>query len=133
MDKYEKIHLWIGANKMPEEEYLKYFELDYSTEGDFNSPDYKICQFCLDIEKKWYDQDFIGIIPRSYNNNDLNNLLSESSIDIDEWDNIKKICEQYGIKEANAMFWYADADLIIPKPYKNEYNGLKYIGVFDAD
>ena len=132
MDKYSKIHLWIGTNKTPEEEYLQYFELDYSTEGDFDSPNYKICQFCVDIGEKWYDQDFIGIIPRSTEDIEIDNILADSSIDEDEWNRIKRICEQKGIIKANAMFWYADADLKIGNIDKT-FNGLKYIGVFEGD
>ncbi|WP_275389799.1 immunity 22 family protein, partial [Xenorhabdus bovienii] len=58
------VHLWIGNNFSSEDEYMKYFELDYSVEGNFDDPNYKLCQFCKDIGLQWYDEDFIGIIPR---------------------------------------------------------------------
>ena len=41
MSNMSKIHIWIGTTKKKEEDYLKYFELDYSTEGDFDDNDYK--------------------------------------------------------------------------------------------
>jgi hypothetical protein len=133
MEPYEKVHLWIGTTHKPEDEYQKYFELDYSTEGDFDDPNYKVCQFCKDIGEVWYDQDFIGIIPRLETEVDLDELLVEAAVDEQELDKVKEICAERGIEKANAMFWYADANLVVPKPYKEEYNGLKYIGVFDGD
>ena len=41
--------------------------------------------------------------------------------------------QDLGIYQANALFWYADAELTIPTPYKDSYNGLKYKGVFQGD
>jgi hypothetical protein len=133
MQDYEKVHLWIGATHKPEDEYMEYFELDNSTEGDFDDPNYKVCQFCKDIGEVWYDEDFIGIIPRLEKEVDLDEILVEAAVDEKELDKIKEICAGYGIKKANAIFWYADGDLVVPKPYKEEYNGPKYIGVFDGD
>jgi hypothetical protein len=118
MEKYDKIHLWIGVSDKNEEEYLNYFQLDYSVEGDFDNPNYKLCQFCKDIGTLWYDEDFIGIIPRWEKEIELDKILKESSIDKKEWDKIKEICNGYGIKKGNAIFWYADADLTVPEPYK---------------
>lgn len=133
MEKYNKIHVWIGTTFKEEEEYQKYFELDYSTEGDFDDPNYRLCEFCKDIGEVWYDQDFIGIIPRFDEEVSLEEVLQESSTDPEEWDKIKSICNDYGIEKANAIFWYADGDLVVPKPYKTDYNGLKYIGMFEGD
>ncbi|MFZ4931761.1 immunity 22 family protein [Chryseobacterium sp. Mn2064] len=133
MEKNNKIHLWIGTTFKPEEEYQKYFELDYSTEGDFDNPKYKLCEFCKDIGKVWYDQDFIGIIPRFEEEVSLDEILEESSTDPEEWDSIKDFCHQNGIEKANAVFWYADGDLVVPKPYRTAYNGLQYIGMFEGD
>ncbi len=28
---------------------MRYFELDYSTEGDIDDPDYNVCGFCRDL------------------------------------------------------------------------------------
>lgn len=130
---YEKVHLWIGTSFRPEEEYMAYFELDYSAEGDFDDPDYKVCQFCKDIGKVWYDQDFIGIIPRLEDEVDLDEVLTEAAVDQNELGKVKKICADYGIIKANAIFWYADGSLVIPTSGQKEYNGLRYIGLFDGD
>ena len=47
---------------------------------------------------------------------------------------IYALCQDVVFKlKANALFWYADAELTIPTPYKDSYNGLKYIGVFQGD
>lgn len=133
MDDYNKVHLWVGTTFKPEEEYQKYFELDLSKDGDFDDPDYKVCQFCKDIGQVWYDQDFIGIIPRAEEEIDLDELFVEAAVDRDELPRVKEICKEKGIEKANAIFWYQDADLVVPKPYKEEYNGLKYIGMFEGD
>lgn len=133
MEAFEKVHLWIGTNFAPEEEYNAYFELDYSTEGDFESPKYRVCQFCKDIGELWYDEDFIGIIPRLDEEVELDELLVEAAVVDTELKKIKKVCLSLGIKKANAIFWYADGDVTVPKPYKDSYNGLKYIGLFKGD
>lgn len=133
MDRYNQIHLWIGSNFEKEENYQQYFELDYSTEGDFEALNYKVCGFCKDIGSLWYDQDFIGIIPRFEKELPLEDILPFSSIDRSEWGKIKLLCNDLGIYQANVLFWYADAELTIPTPYKDSYNGLKYIGVFQGD
>ena len=133
MESYEKVHLWVGTNHKPEEEYQAYFELDYSTEGDFDNPDYKVCQFCKDIGEVWYDHDFIGIIPRLKEEVGLDEILKEAAVDENELPEVKRICADYGIEKANAIFWHADKDVVVPKPYKDKYNGLKYIGVFNGD
>lgn len=133
MEKYNKIHVWLGTTFKEEEEYQQYFELDYSTEGNFESPNYKLCEFCKDIGEVSYDQDFIGIIPRFDEEVSLDEILEESSTDQEEWDKIKNVCNEYGIEKANAIFWYADGDLVVSKPYKEEYNGLKYIGMYEGD
>lgn len=128
-----KVHLWIGTVHKTEKEYSKYFELDSSTEGDFDDPNYKVCEFCKDVGLKWYDHDFIGIIPLFEDEVDLDVILEEAAIDEEEWSKVKKICKNLGIDKANAIFWYQDPDLDIKKPYKDNYNGLKYIGLFQGD
>lgn len=133
MEFYEKVHLWIGTTHKPEDEYLAYFELDYRPEVDLDSPDYKVCQFCKDIGELSYDQDFIGIIHRRDTEVGLDEILVEAAVAEAELSKVKEICAAEGIKKANAIFWYADSNLVIPKPYKEDYNGLKYIGVFDGD
>ncbi|EMT5587514.1 TPA: immunity 22 family protein [Providencia stuartii] len=128
-----KIHLWIGSNFLPEEQYISYFQLDYSVEGDFDDPNYKICQFCKDVGLKWYDEDFIGIIPRHKEDVSLDDILVDAAVDDSELNIIKEKCNNLGIKKANAIFWYQNEDFEIKKPIKDFYNGLKYIGLFQAD
>jgi hypothetical protein len=131
MNSYDKVHLWIGTTFKPDEEYQAYFELDL--ENDIGSPNYIVCQFCKDIGEDWYDEDFIGIIPRLDEEVDLDEILVEAAVEEKELKKVKKICADYGIEKANAIFWHADGNLVIPKPYKDEYNGLKYIGLFEGD
>lgn len=127
------LHVWIGTNFAPDDEYMQYFELDYSVESDFDDPNYKVCGFCKDIGVLWYDEDFIGIIPRASVEVSLDEILIESSVDQDELPLLKKRCAELGITKANAIFWYQDADLAIEEPIKDHYNGLKYIGMFKGD
>ncbi|XTZ38661.1 immunity 22 family protein [Salmonella enterica] len=132
-DQHDKVHLWLGTNFQPESEYKKYFELDYSVEGDFDDPAYKLCQFCRDIGTKWYDEDFIGIIPRKDSEIDLDTILDDAAVDESEKKTIIEECKKKGLNRANAIFWYADSQLKLSEPIKDSYNGLKYIGLFEGD
>lgn len=132
MDFDNRVHLWVGTNLESDEKYLEYFELD-PRDIDIDDPEYRVCEFCKDIGEVWYDQDFIGIIPRSETEIDLDEILLEAAVDEDEKDKVKKICIENGITKANAIFWYQDPEIEIPRPYKADYNGLKYIGMFDGD
>jgi hypothetical protein len=129
----KRIHLWIGSNFFAENEYLKYFEIDHSTDGDFYNPSYNICGFCKDIGEVWYDEDFIGIIPRKEKNIPVPDLLADAAVDSSEYSTIIDKCLGLGMTEANALIWYQDEKLILSVPYQDSYNGLKYIGVFLED
>jgi len=129
----KNVHVWVGSNFSKDDEYMSYFEIDHSTEGDFEDPNYKLCGFCRDVGIVWYDEDFIGIIPRCEHEVSLDEILTEAAVDEDELPLVKARCEALGIKKANAIFWYQDADLVLEQPIKDSYNGLKYIGVFQGD
>jgi len=131
IDRYQKIHVWVGSNFSPEDEYLKYFELDYT--ADLGDPDYKICDFCKDIGTDWYDEDFIGIIPRREKEVSVDEIIKESSVDPGEMENLKAACLSQGITKANAIFWYSDGKTVVSKPIKSQYNGLKYVGLFEGN
>lgn len=133
VERFNKVHLWLGINFTREEEYLKYFEIDYSSDCEIDDPQYPVCQFCADIGERWYDEDFIGIIPRKPNLVDIDAMLGESAIDRSEWERVKAICANLGIIKMNAMFWYSDGGLHMPTPLKEDYNGLRYIGLFEGD
>lgn len=131
IERYQKIHVWVGTNFSSEAEYLKYFELDYSV--DFDDPAYKVCGFCKDVGIRWYDEDFIGIIPRRSSEVSLDDILTESSVDMDDMDRLKAECLRLGVTKANAIFWYSDGGTILSQPIKTAYNGLKYIGLFEGN
>jgi hypothetical protein len=132
MERIKIIHLWIGTTEKNEEDYLKYFELDYSTEGDFDDPEYKLCEFCKDINKQWYNEDFIGIIPLHKNKILVGELIKETPIDRNEISKIIEECNRLNIVKGNAIFYLTDAEIEINKPYKENYNGLKYIGKYSS-
>ncbi|NUF50237.1 immunity 22 family protein [Gilliamella sp. ESL0250] len=123
-------YLWIGTNFMPVEEYNKYFELDYVAE-ELDDPDYKVCGFCKDVGNNWYDEDFIGYPKPLKKEIDVGKLIDKLiSPELDCRQNIIEKCHQLGITKANALVWYKASEVAIKKPYKENYNGLKYIGVF---
>ncbi|MBI6527606.1 immunity 22 family protein [Proteus vulgaris] len=128
-----KVHLWIGSNFSSEEEYMHYFELDYSVEGGIDDPNYRVCGFCQDLDIVWYDEDFIGVIPRFDNNVTLDEILVDAAVDESEISLIKAKCEELGIKNANAIFWYQDPELVIKESDNQTYNNLYYIGEYNGD
>jgi hypothetical protein len=122
-------YLWIGTNFMPVEEYNKYFELDYTEELD--SPEYKVCPFCKDIGDNWYDEDFIGYPKPLQKEIDVGELIDKLiSPGLECRQEIIEKCHQLGITKANALVWYKASEVELQKPYKENYNQLKYIGVF---
>ena len=123
-------YLWIGTNFMPIEKYNKYFELDYSTE-DLDDPDYKVCDFCKDIGDNWYDEDFLAYPEPLKKEVDIGKLIDKlifSKLNCKQ--EIINRCHSLGITKANALFFYKASELTLKKPYKENYNGLKYIGIF---
>ncbi|WP_256582678.1 immunity 22 family protein [Pseudomonas sp. Irchel 3A5] len=133
LEKYEYVHVWVGINFSPESEYLQYFELDYSTEDGFDDPDYRVCGFCKDVGVKWYDEDFIGIIARRDTPVTVDEILKDAPIDSSDWERAKNACAALGIIEANAVFWYTDGDGVISISPEKTYNGLRYLGLFEAN
>ncbi|PIT17345.1 hypothetical protein BGI32_02910 [Snodgrassella alvi] len=115
---------------MPVEEYNKYFELDYVAE-ELDDPDYKVCGFCKDVGNNWYDEDFIGYPKPLKKEIDVGELIDKLiSPELDCRQDIIEKCHQLGITKANALVWYKASEVALKKPYKENYNGLKYIGVF---
>ncbi len=58
VERFNSVHLWLGVNFTEEEDYMKYFEIDYSSDYEIDDPQYPVCQFCTDIGERWYDEDF---------------------------------------------------------------------------
>ncbi|WP_313739128.1 immunity 22 family protein [Pseudomonas sp.] len=131
IERYQKIHVWIGTNFAPEADYQRYFELDHSVHLD--DPDYTVCGFCQDIGVPWYDEDFIGIIPRRAEPVDLDDMLEDSAVDRADRPKLKAACVKLGITRANAMFWYSDGGTVVSTPLKPSYNGLQYLGLFEGE
>jgi len=130
-DLSNKVHLWIGTNF--DKNYYDYFEIDYSTDGELAHPDYKLCGFCKDTGTLWYDEDFIGILPPFSEGFSLDEILSQSAVNPDEYELVKSICAQLGIVSANALFWYQENDAEVNIDKNKLYNGLHYIGLFEGD
>jgi len=125
---WSKVHVWIGTNY--DEDYDSYFELDYDCD-DIDDPNYEVCQFCKDINEKWYDEDRIGV----YQNSELVDarmLLEDLSVDGGILAEIENICHKKNIRKANAMFFYINSDIVVSDKNKL-YNKLIYLGVFDTN
>jgi hypothetical protein len=122
IDRISKLHVWIGTTSKSREEFLNYFELDFSTDGDFDDPNYKVCGFCRDIGQKSYEEEFLVYEPFYKQEIDLLEIMKES--DINPLDIMKAMdeCKKLGIVKANAIFSYTDAKIIIPKSYNKTYN-----------
>jgi len=127
MEKYNRIHVWIGKTNKSLEEFEEYFNLDsfYDAEED---EDFEKCGFCKEvIFSESYGEDFIGLDYKD-------DPISVEGI-LDEIPSSKAIplildkCNDLDIKDANAMFYYRDAEL--PKPeIGKKYNDLYYVGEF---
>jgi len=133
IERYNKVHLWLGVNFKPQDEYLEYFEIDYSSQYEIDDQRYRVCRFCADIGERWYDEDFIGIIRREDHLVSIDQMLPNSAIDASEWDRVKAICAGLGVVKVNAMFWYSDGGIQLRVPLKESYNGLHYIGLFEGE
>lgn len=119
-----KIHVWIGKTSKDKESFSRYFEINPS-ERDAGTG---ASQFDKDVNIKWYDDDLIGVY---YDENySLETLIDELPISPEVQESIQARCIELEIKEANAMFYYEDADLTVSDVAK-KYNDLTYIGSFD--
>ncbi|KOS60269.1 immunity 22 family protein [Lysinibacillus agricola] len=127
-----KVHVWVGINNADDETFEKYFELDYDDpDMDIDDPLYKVCQFCLDINEKWYDEDCIGVYKED-STLDVRIALEELSVSQETLLEIQDICIKKGLEEVNAMFYYMDSEIDVVDKNKL-YNGLSYIGEFDTN
>lgn len=122
-----KIHIWVGETQKSDEEFYKYFEnnMEDIRKEISGSP------FAKDIGIIWYDDDFIGIY-KSDSNNDLRIALDELPISPEKMQEVYDICINKNIKNANALFYYADGSITIIDKSK-KYNDLTYIGCIDRD
>jgi len=136
MQPMSEIHIWIGFTTKTHQEFDQYFDQKnaflFDAQGNEKDPSQIVLsQFSKDLGKLYsFDEDFLNIY---YNpgSDDLQLALEELS-DIDLPELLKDICYSKGIKKANAMFSYTDADLQVNDVDK-KYNDLTYLGVFEWD
>lgn len=119
-----KIHVWAGKTSQNGDDFSQYFEIN-SADKDAGIG---ASQFDKDIHIQWYDDDLIGVYHSD--TNDLDAALDELPTSKSLLATIREKCLALGITEANALFYYQDAELEITEPDK-KYNELTYIGVFD--
>ena len=122
-----KIHVWVGMTSDSLERYSRYFEIDH-TERAAQRP---ASPFDTDLGTLWYDDDLIGVYyfeePRP-----IDQAMDGLPVSPDVLGVISRKCLELNIGEANAVFYYTDATLIVTDPLKT-YNGLNYLGAFDND
>lgn len=123
--------IWIGTSNKTREEFDKYFELDCSYELD--DPNYNACGFCKDCGEKWYDEDFLYLEGPLEKEIPIKELIKDAIIADGEYKKIIQKCKELGITKANTMIGLGIGkynDFHVSKPYKDSYNGLKYMGKF---
>jgi hypothetical protein len=118
-----KIHIWIGESGKSKAEFSEYYI-------DINLG-IKESQFCKDLNINWYDDDLIGVY-KSDSNNDLQITIKELPISPEKIQEVYELCIRKEIQQANALFYYADSNLLVNDKNK-KYNDLTYIGCFDWD
>ena len=119
-----KIHVWAGLTSQSREAFGQYFEINPAD----RDAGVGASQFDKDIHIKWYDDDLIGVYYSD--SHDLDSALDELPTSEETLEAIRAKCDELAIREANALFYYEDAELEISEPGR-KYNELTYIGVFD--
>ena len=119
-----KIHVWAGITSQNKHDFTRYFEINHAD----RDTGIGASQFDKDIHIKWYDDDLIGVYYSS--ETELDTALDELPTSQNSLTSIREKCLELGVTEANALFYYEDAELSITEPNK-KYNELTYIGVFD--
>ncbi|WP_149274988.1 immunity 22 family protein [Pareuzebyella sediminis] len=130
MDYLDKVFIWLGETDKSQQQLEDYFRLDYSVEGNFDDPTYKICGFCKDIGEKWYNEDFVGYL-KFKNSLSIQEILKHIPVALHESKKIMSICREMGIVKVNCSYWYS-GEIKIPSRHKS-YNGINFIGEFDLD
>lgn len=128
-------YIWIGTTDKSKEEFDKYFELD--CDHDIDDPEYVPCGLCKDCGEKWYDEDVLYVEGPLDEEVPIRELLEGTMISDSDKEIIIQKCNNLGISKANTMIGYPTPDdyieencFHVSKPYKDSYNGLKYIGKF---
>lgn len=121
-ERMKKVHVWLGTTAADEETYNAYFDQDED-----------VSQFSNDIGlDEEYDEDFIGILPIFKNQRLVAEVLAnEVPLAIESLTYAIAACERHGIEFVNALFYLTDSTVNIEDP-KDNYNGLKYLGVFES-
>lgn len=126
MDYLHKIFLWLGKTSKTQEQFDKYFELNYSEDVDNR----EICGFCTDIDKKWYDDDFIGYLKFNQEMS-VRTILQEVPISKNDIDNVLDRCKELNLEFVNSVYWYS-GEIDTPS-FNKKYNDLSYIGEYNLD
>ena len=135
MNRASKLHLWVGITEKSQKDFDQYFDQTRAFLFDANGREKSqdeivLSQFSKDIGKQAsFDEDFLSIYFGG-DNSDLNEALAELA-DSEDFEIIQKTCIEKSVIEANAMFFYSDAEHDITD-HRKKYNGLTYIGEFNS-
>ncbi len=119
---YNKIHIWLGSTTKDEEEYYEYFDQDEN-----------IAQFSRDIGVEEYDEDFSCFLPPFSESISVLELLKETDISESDLELAIQKCTDLKLFKGNCVFYmYVLPYIEIQKPYKENYNGAKYLGIYNV-
>ncbi|MGE9549587.1 immunity 22 family protein, partial [Snodgrassella sp. CS2] len=124
------IQLWIGNNFLEEEKYQQYFQQFEGIQKDVLNPKPR-CLFCADIGEIAYITEKLFVLERFSSSQKIEYIIDSIKVNKNEKKRIYEKCIELGISKANAVFWHINNDfslnIEVQKPYKDNYNGLKYI------
>ena len=120
-----KIHVWLGVTAHTPGEFSQYFEINAADREAGRGASL----FDQDVGTGWYDDDLIGVY-RFERAISLEAAADELPTSPEVVAAVLRRCSELEITQANALFYYQDADLHIADTFRL-YNGLPYLGVFD--
>ena len=120
-----KIHVWLGITAHTPEEFWQYFEINHADREAGRGASL----FDREVGIGWYDDDLIGVyhFGRAVS---LEAAVDELPTLQDTIAAVLGRCAELNIGQANALFYYQDADLHVADTLRL-YNGLRYLGVFE--
>ena len=119
-------HIWAGKFSGTKKEFECLFDLSSfyaSKEGD----NFEICAFAKYLDTDAHEEDFFGYEYTLMGIETLIKSLPGESLQAE----VNAACKKIGICEPNAIIYYGDIQLSHKVNLGNEFEGLRYLGVFE--
>lgn len=135
---FSALHFWVGTTAMSDEDFAAYFEpaagyWSHEVEDiEASDTDVTGCGFCIDMGMRFLHDEDLMLVIRLDAPVAVSELVAMSTLESD--DAVRAVvaaCAAQGICTANAMFVYADPTQAVVDA-KKRYNGLPYVGLFEA-